>query len=167
LPIANNSPLRSGKGSCYEGGIRVPLIVSGPEVTKGATNGSSVISSDLFFTLLDAAGISNGSNHGDDGVSLSPILANPTATLERDTLPFHYPHYYRTTTPVTAIRKGDWKLLEYYEDGRVELYNLQRDLGETEDLSESRPEIARMLQKELRAWKAEVNASEPELNSQR
>lgn len=164
LPIANNQPLRSGKGSAYEGGIRVPFIARGPKVAKGTTSDSPIISCDLFFTLLDVAGIPNASKYATDGVSLSALLADPSTKLERDSLSFHYPHYYRTTTPVTAIRKGDWKLLEYYEDGRLELYNLARDLSETKDLSKTRPEIAQRIRAELHAWKSDVDASEPELN---
>ena len=95
------------------------------------------------------------------------MLRDPKAKLSRDALYFHYPHYYPTTTPVSAVRKGDWKLLEYFEDGRVELFNLKKDLGETKDLSTTEPKIAKALATELRAWRQEVGALLPEPNPAR
>ena len=75
-----------------------------------------------------------------------------------------YPHYYGTTTPVSAIREGDWKLLEYFEDGRLELYNLRSDLGEMENLAQSRPRLAKRLREKLDAWRKSVDAQLPEAN---
>jgi arylsulfatase A len=80
---------------------------------------------------------------------------------------FHYPHYYHTTTPVSAMRKGDWKLLEYYEDGRVELYNIKKDLGEATNLASAQPEIAEHLRAELHDWRKRVGALDPEANPDR
>jgi arylsulfatase A len=167
LQVANNSPLRSGKGSCYEGGVRVPLIVRGPGVAKGKTSAEPVYACDLYPTLLRAAGLGDKGKEGIDGVDFTPVLRNPKAKLARDALYFHYPHYYLTTTPVSAVRKGDWKLLEYFEDGRVELFNLKKDLGETTDLSSTQPEIAKRLAAELRSWRQEVGALVPEPNPAR
>jgi arylsulfatase A-like enzyme len=167
LQVANNSPLRSGKGSCYEGGVRVPLIVRGPGVVKGKTTAEPVYACDLYPTLLRAAGLADKAKEGIDGVDFTPVLRNPKAKLSREALYFHYPHYYLTTTPVSAVRKGDWKLLEYFEDGRVELFNLKKDLGEKTDLSSARPEIAKRLATELRAWRQEVGALVPEPNPAR
>lgn len=162
--VANNTPLRSGKGSTYEGGIRVPLIVRGPGVATDKQSDTPVISSDLFPTLLDAASISERPDGPTDGLSLASIFENPNETLDRDSLYFHYPHYYHTTTPVTALRKGDWKLLEYYEDNRIELYNLNEDLGETSNLAASRPDLAAQLQAELHEWRSQIGALHPEPN---
>jgi len=164
LQVANNTPLRSGKGSCYEGGVRVPLIVRGPDTAAGKECGTPVFSCDLFPTLLDAARVEANLAGPIDGLSLTPLLKNPTTTLGRDSLHFHYPHYYSTTSPVSAIRKGDWKLLEYYEDGRVELYNVKEDLGEATNQASDRPDLASQLHAELRDWRTRVGALEPESN---
>jgi len=167
LQVANNAPLRSGKGSCYEGGVRVPLIVRGPGVARGKTSVEPVYACDLYPTLLRATGLGDKAKEGVDGIDFTPVLRDPKAKLSRDALYFHYPHYYPTTTPVSAVRKGDWKLLEYFEDGRVELFNLKKDLGETKDLSTTEPKIAKALATELRAWRQEVGALLPEPNPAR
>ena len=167
LQVADNSPLRSGKGSCYEGGVRVPLIVRGPGMAKGRTSDETVYSCDLYPTLLQAAGLGGKAMEGVDGVDFTPVLRNPKAKLSREALYFHYPHYYLTTTPVGAVRKGDWKLLEYFEDGRIELFNLKNDLGETKDLSSAQPKVAKALATELRSWRQEVGALLPEPNPAR
>ena len=99
-----------------------------------------------------------------DGVSLTPVLRNPASTHPRKDLYWHYPHYYFTTTPVSAIRHGDWKLLEYYEDGRQELYNLKNDIGESTDLSKENPTMLHELHERLDDWRKEVNAQLPEKN---
>ncbi len=167
LPVADNSPLRSGKGSCYEGGLRVPLIVRGPGVAQGALSAEPVYACDLYPTLLRAAGLADRAGAGRDGVDLTPVLRKPDTQLGREALYFHYPHYYSTTTPVSAIRKGDWKLLEYFEDGRVELFNLKDDPGEKRNRSPDQPDLARHLAAELRAWRGKVAAQEPEPNPDR
>ncbi len=166
-PVTNNSPLRSGKGSLYEGGIRVPLMVRWPYVTKaGEVCHEPVTSCDLYPTLLDMLSLKGDEKHNQamDGVSLKPVLRDSNATLLREALHWHYPHYYPTTTPVSAIRKGDWKLLEYYENGQIELYNLKDDIGESTDLSEKRPQKASELKKALDDWKKRVDAKLPTEN---
>ena len=139
--VTNNTPLRSGKGSLYEGGVRVPLIVRWPGVTlvRRVTCTEPVMCTDYSKPLTEAAGVdtSTTGDSGRDGVSLMPLLKNPSAKLDRDALFFHYPHYYATTTPVSAIRQGDWKLLEYFEDHHLELYNLKDDLGELTELEDA------------------------------
>jgi arylsulfatase A-like enzyme len=97
-------------------------------------------------------------------VNLAPLLRNPAAKLTREALYFHYPHYYATTTPVSSVRVGDWKLMEYYEDGRLELYNLAEDPGEAHDLAKARPADASNLQKRLHLWLDEVGAQLPTRN---
>lgn len=156
--VTNNAPLRSGKGSAYEGGVRVPLIVKGPGVAAGKTCDFPVISSDLFATVQEMVGAS-GPLH--DGLSLMPLLRDPGARLAREEMFFHYPHYYATTTPVSAIRSGHWKLLHYYEDGKDELFRLDQDLGETRDLAAVEPEMRARLSARLMGWLKEVGANFP------
>ena len=164
LPVANNSPLRSGKGSVYEGGIRVPLMLRGPGIAKGVSQ-ELVYSCDLFPTFLDSFGTFDLLDDSPrDGMSFAPILKDPEERLDREALYFHYPHYYPTTSPVSAVRSGDWKLLRYYEDSRVELYNLAEDPSETRDLAKERPMDASRLLANLEDWLDEVEALEPELN---
>jgi len=101
---------------------------------------------------------------GVDGLSLFPLLRNPAARLDRDSLYFHYPHYYPTTTPVSAMREGDWKLLEYFEDQRVELYHLRDDPGEQTDLSSREPAQTVRLRRRLAEWRRAVDAQLPTVN---
>jgi arylsulfatase A len=163
LPVANNTPLRSGKGSCYEGGLRVPMIFRGPGVSRG-TCSTPVISCDLFPTFLEAAQVDFPPTDALDGRSLMPLLKDPSSELGRRSLFFHYPHYYPTTSPVSAMRQGHWKLLEYYEDRRIELYDLSRDLGEQSNQASERPALARQLKEELQHWRTQVAALEPTSN---
>ncbi len=158
-PVNNNAPLRSGKGSLYEGGIRVPLLVRMPGLTpRGVTCSEPVICMDLFRTLAEVAG--GAGAPGEDGVSLVPLLRDPASHLGREELHFHYPHYYATTTPVGAIRSGDWKLMQFFE-GHLELYNLRDDPGERQDLAASQPERVRQLRTRLESWRREVGAQLP------
>ncbi len=166
-PVTNNSPLRSGKGSLYEGGLRVPLIASGAGVSgKGTVVSAPVVSTDVYRTCLDAAGLggSEGYRAAVDSMSLAPLLAGRSAELPRGQMCFHYPHYYATTTPASAIRMGHWKLIEYFEGPRLELYDLASDPGETRDLAAVRPEMARDLAQTLKAWREEVGARLPAAN---
>ncbi|MCX6623607.1 MAG: sulfatase [Acidobacteria bacterium] len=153
--VTDNSPLRSGKGSLYEGGIRVPLIVRWPGVTAaGAVCREPVVSMDLYSTLLDAAGMKGSAEYGKgvDGLSLTSLLRQPKGTLGREALYFHYPHYYATTSPVSAIRAGDWKLLEY------------DDLSEKKDLATALPGRASELGARLAAWRQSMGAQMPAKN---
>ncbi|WP_395749872.1 sulfatase [Prosthecobacter sp.] len=160
-PVTNNAPLRSGKGSLYEGGIRIPLIIRWPGVTKAGICDEPVITMDLFNTLLSAAGLSA---HETDGLDLGPLLKQPDSKLKRDALFFHYPHYYHTTTPVSAVRSREWKLLEFFEDDRLELYNLADDAGEKRDLARAMPEKAKALREQLHTWRSSVDAALPAPN---
>jgi arylsulfatase A-like enzyme len=164
IPVTNNAPLRSGKGSLYEGGIRVPLLVRWPGVTpSGGVCSEPVILTDLFPTCIRAAGLPPVARVT-DGMDLAPLLKDPTARLDRDGLFFHYPHYYHTTTPVSSIRARDWKLLEYLEDNRVELYKLSADLGEQQDLAARMPDRTAELRQRLHAWRKAVDAAMPRPN---
>jgi arylsulfatase A-like enzyme len=167
IPITTNSPLRSGKGTLYEGGLRVPLIVRWPrEVPAGITCNTPVVLTDLFPTLAAAAGLTLPANVPVDGLDLSPLLHDPKATLAREEFYFHYPHYYHAppSTPVSAVRVGNWKLLEYYEDQHVELYDLSADAGEEHDLASVQPDRVADLRERLTRWKLEVEAKLPVSN---
>jgi arylsulfatase A-like enzyme len=165
--VTRNTPLRSGKGSLYEGGIRVPLVVRWPgTTTPGTVCAQPVVSTDFYPTLLEATGLTGDARHNSriEGLSLVPLFKDPNAALKRDALYFHYPHYYSTTTPVSAIRAGDWKLLEYYEDKHIELYNLKNDIGETRNLVNEMPDKANDLRRRLHAWLERVDAQMPTPN---
>jgi arylsulfatase A-like enzyme len=168
--VTNNYPLRSGKGSLYEGGIRVPLLVRWPGVTRAASaSNEPVCSIDFYPTILDMTGLAGDSkrNAGMDGVSLAPLLRDPRAALKREELFFHYPHYYETTTPVSAVLARDWKLLEYLEDGRLELYNLKDDPAESKDLASELPDRMKQLKARLDEWRKSVDAQMPSPNRAR
>ena len=162
-PCTNNFPLRSGKGSLYEGGIRVPLLVRCPGAKAGERT-LPVTTCDLFFSLLAAAGLSPEADLPRDGIDLSGVVRDAQTTVSRETLYWHYPHYYETTTPVSAVRAGDWKLLEYFEDGRRELFQLRDDPTEMQDLAATMPEKVAELSKQLLAWRSEVDAKLPRPN---
>lgn len=165
VPVTNNAPLRSGKGSCYEGGIRVPMIVRWPQVTTPASViAEPVVMMDWFPTLMRAAGIPVPSEIPLDGVDLLDRLAGKVSALPHRELFFHYPHYYDTTTPVSAIRSADWKLLEYLEDDRVELYHLAQDVGETANVAKENPILVNGLRRQLHTWRASINAAMPRPN---
>lgn len=156
-----NLPLRAGKGWLYEGGIREPMIVRWPgRVAAGSASDTPVSSVDFFPTLLQAAEIAPPAREPLDGVSLVPVLRG--GTLQRDALFWHYPHYSNQGgRPGGAIRSGDWKLIEFYEDGRVELYNLAQDPGERRDLAAAMPELAAGLRHRLHQWRRSVDAQMP------
>lgn len=164
--VTDNSPLRSGKGSLYEGGIRVPLLVRLPGLAApGATCAEPVLCTDFFSTIMECCGVSATGQTAPqgplDGVSLVPLLRRPDSTLNRAALFFHYPHYYATTTPVSAVRAGDWKLLEFFEDRHCELYNLRADPGEGRNLAAEQVERVNQLRARLHAWWGEVAAQLP------
>lgn len=160
--VTSNHPLRSGKGSVYEGGVRVPTIIRRPGVTApGGVSDEPVSSVDFFDTLIELAGVDKPAKLRTDGISLVPLLRDPSATLDRSALFFHYPHYYLTTTPVSSVRVGDWKLLEFYEDSRLELFNLASDPSEEENVAKQQPERAQAMRERLREWLTQVDAQLP------
>lgn len=168
--ITDNAPLRSGKGSLYEGGTREPFIIRWPGVTKaGSSSGIPTIHVDIYPTLLEIAGGSNPQQVL-DGESLVKIFRDPQSKLKRDAIFQHFPGYLGAsentwrTTPVSLIQSGDWKLMEFLEDGKLELYNLADDIGETKNLAQSNPEKAKELYGRLIAWRKEVNAPMPTKN---
>lgn len=166
--ITDNAPLRSGKGSLYEGGVRDPFIVRWPGVTKpGSTSDTPAIHVDVYPTLLEIAGAKPPANQPLDGESLAPLLRDPSAALKREAIFQHFPGYLGSgpglwrTTPVGTITRGDWKLMEFFEDGRLELYQLREDPGETRNLAAELPDKARELHAQLVAWRKEVKAPMP------
>jgi arylsulfatase A-like enzyme len=168
--ITDNAPLRSGKGSLYEGGTRVPFVVRWPAVTKpGSTCDVPTIHVDVYPTLLEL-GAASPPPQVLDGASLVPLFRDPAAKLQRDAIFQHFPGYlgagadFWRTTPVSLIQSGDWKLLEFLEDGRLELYNLRDDVGETKNLVTELPDKTKELHARLVAWRASVNAPMPTQN---
>lgn len=162
----NNAPFRSGKGTLYEGGIRVPLMVRWPgRTTAGSVCTELVTSQDFFPTLADGLiGSTSESLPKHDGLSLLPLLEDPASKPGRRTLYWHYPHYYARMTPGSAVRHGDWKLIHSYEDDRVELFNLVNDPGETTDLSATKPDRVRQLRTMLDEWRQSTGANAPTVN---
>jgi len=163
-----NAPLRDGKGSAYEGGVRVPAIVYWPGVTRpGSVSDEPIITVDYYPTMLDILGIEGDPEHNAkvDGVSLTPLLRDPSATLARTELYWHYPHYHSMgATPYSAIRDGDLRLVEFYEDGRTELYDLSNDIGEAHDLAASMPDKVQELKAKLNTWREKIDAQAPRAN---
>lgn len=161
--VTDNTPLRAGKGSTYEGGTRVPTIAVWPgKIKANAISEVPVIGTDLFPTFTEVAGISNKDIGQIDGMSLLPILTNKKGKLTRDAIYWHYPHYHSEgATPYSAIRQGDWKLIHFYETGKKELYNLKKDQGEQTELQEKEPRLTAQLFTKLEAWRQQVGAQPP------
>lgn len=159
----SNLPLRGGKGWLYEGGIREPMIILAPGLTKaGSTCDTPVISTDFYPTLLEIAGQSLPPQQQVDGMSLVPLLKSKP--LDRGPIFWHYPHYgNQGGAPGGAVRDGDWKLIEWYEGG-IELYNLANDLEEKHDLASQNPEKVKELQAKISAWRKDVGAIMPTPN---
>jgi arylsulfatase A-like enzyme len=155
----SNLPFRAGKGWMYEGGIRVPFIIRMPGAAKPAsTNDTPVMSTDVFATALEFAGGRLPSGAKVDGMSLVPLLRGGAAPA-RDALYWHFPHYgNQGGFPSGGIRVGDWKLIENYEDGSVELYNLREDIGEKNDRAAAQAERVKAMRARLHAWYRETGA---------
>ncbi len=160
-PVTDNAPWRAGKGHLYEGGIREPLLVRLPGVVKAGSVISTPVSSvDFLPTFCELAG---QRADGMDGVSLLPLLKG--GKLKDRPLFWHYPHYSNQGgDPGSAIREGDWKLIEFYDRPRRELYNLRKDPSETVNLVERESGVARKLSAKLQAWLRETGAIIPSKN---
>jgi arylsulfatase A-like enzyme len=166
----DNAPLRGGKGMLYEGGVRVPYIFRWPGTIKpAATSDTPIIGVDLYPTFLDLAKAKPPESQPLDGVSLLSHLSG--TALDRDAIYWHFPGYLGApgvdrwrTKPVGAIRSGDYKLLEFFEDGKLELYNLKNDLSQKENLAEKEPAVAKSLHAKLAAWRESVGARMPTKN---
>lgn len=160
--VSSNAPLRDEKGSLYEGGIRVPLIVRYPRIVKsGSECDTPVTSVDFYPTLLDITDTS-APNQVLDGKSLLPLLQQ-TGPQNREAIYWHYPHYHHSV-PAGAIRKGNYKLIEFYDDNHLELYNLKDDIGESKNIAASQPALTKQLHLDLKNWRKSVNAAMPTPN---
>ena len=167
--VTSHVPLRGNKGNFYEGGIRVPLIVKWPgAVRPGSVCRAPVISNDFYPTLLEIVGLPPRPEQHMDGVSLVPLLQQ-TGEIEPRPLFWHFPNYIGAghpdpARPLSVVRRGDYKLMEFLEDGHVELYNLREDLGEEHDLAAAMPERAAELRQLLAAWRAAAGVQMPRPN---
>ncbi len=158
----SNLPLRAGKGYQFEGGIREPYFIKVPGLTQGGKKCETPVSgTDFYPTILELAGLQQRPEDHSDGLSLVPLLKGKQ--LPERALIWHYPHYgNQGGEPSSIIRKGDWKLIHYYEDDRNELYNLRTDISETNDISGSNRELVGSLHKELFDYLRKVGARFPE-----
>lgn len=168
--FTDNAPLRGGKGTLYEGGLRVPFIVRWPGVVKpGTTSESPVAHVDIYPTFVDIAGAKPRAGYLLDGLSFVPTLRNPTVKPARDGIYWHFPGYLESyvhpsgfrTTPAGGFHAGDFKLLEFFETGQVELYNLKEDIGETNNLAAKLADKTTALRAQLAAWRTQVGAKIP------
>jgi arylsulfatase A-like enzyme len=162
----SNAPLRANKGAYYEGGIRVPLIIKWPGVTRPAhVISEPVTSSDLYPTCLAAAGQPPRPNQHRDGLNLKPLLEGADS-LDREAIFWHFPHYnqHPSAVPSSVIRKRAWKLIETFDPEGIELYNLEDDLSETTNLAGKQPELVAKLHGQLDAWRRDVGAQMMEPN---
>jgi len=161
----SNLPLRAGKGWLYEGGIREPMMIKWPGVTKGGSVcNEPVISTDFYPTMLEMAGLEQMGEQHVDGVSLGPLLRGGES-LGREAIYWHYPHYgNQGGFPGGAVRRGDYKLIANYTDDSIELYNLKDDIGEKNDLAEKMPKKAAKLKAMLEKWRKDVDAKMPTPN---
>jgi arylsulfatase A-like enzyme len=161
----SNLPLRAGKGWLYEGGIREPLLIRWPKGVKpGTVIDTPVSGPDYYPTMLELAGLPARPQQHRDGVSLVSLLRTGKLGVNR-ALYWHYPHYgNQGGAPGAAIREGDWKLIEWFEGNRVELFNVTRDEGEQRNLATQEPERVKTLLASLHAWQKEAGAVFPTPN---
>ncbi len=160
-----NLPLATGKGWMYDGGVREPLLVRWPAMVRaGSTCSVPVTSTDFYPTLLEAAALPARPEQHVDGASILPLLKGQPS-IDREAIYWHYPHYSNQGgTPSCAMRAGDWKLIEFFEDGKLELYNLRNDIGEEHDLASQQPDRVRAMHAKLVAWRESVEAKIPQPN---
>ncbi len=163
----NNAPLRANKGTNFEGGIRVPMIIRWPGVTdQGLVVNTPVISNDVYPTVLEVLGYPLRPHQHQDGLSLGALLKG--GGIADRNLFWHYPHYNRHphAAPTGVIRSGKWKLIRFFETGRDALYDLEADIGEADDLAAKRPKVVNDLARKLEAWQVQVRADLMQANPQ-
>jgi arylsulfatase A-like enzyme len=170
--VTDNAPLKGGKGTLYEGGVRIPYIFYWKgKIAAGMKNATPINSVDLYPTLLEIAGAERPRGYSLDGLSYASLLTGDKKKLDRDAIFWHFPGYLGAagdqwrTTPGASVRSGDWKLIEYFEDGRQELYNLQNDIGEKHNLAKENPKKVKELHARLAAWQQSVGAKMPTKNT--
>ena len=164
--VTSNDPLRGEKGTLYEGGVRIPAIARWPgTIPAGRESGTPAITHDIYPTLVELGRATLPTTQPQDGVSLAAHLRNPAAALPRDTLYWHLPHYHHST-PASSLRRGDWKLIEFFEGNVLELYDLAADPAEKNNLATREPARARELCDALAAWRTRVGARLPTPNPQ-
>ncbi|MDP8243236.1 MAG: sulfatase [Candidatus Hinthialibacter antarcticus] len=160
--VSTNAPLRDEKGTLYEGGIRVPLIVRWPGAVKPGSECNEPVSSvDFYPTFLDVEKRVVDKQSDLDGVSLMPWLKGEKK--KRGPIFWHYPIYHHSS-PASAVRDGKYKLIEFFEDGHLELYDLKNDMGESKNLANEKPEITKQLHQKLIRWRESIHAQMPENN---
>jgi arylsulfatase A-like enzyme len=173
-PGTDSAPLRGQKGQLYEGGIRVPLIVRWPgKAAPGSRSAEPTINVDFYPTFCEMTGTKPPADQPLDGASLVPLLTGKRKALKREAIFWHFPAYTKRwpdnttlagpfiTRPVGAMRQGDWKLLEFFEDNHLELYNLREDPGESKNLAATMPDKAKALHDRMKRWRKELNAPVP------
>ncbi len=164
--VTSNAPLRAGKSTLYEGGIREPLIICWPRVVKsGSICNTPVSNIDFYPTFLQITGCKADQHQQIDGISILPLLRNPKAKLNRNTFYWHYPlkkPHFLGGRSSGAIRDGSFKLIEFFDKGTVELYNLKDDIAEQHNLAEKLPKKAAELQKRLKSWQRDIGAKIPD-----
>lgn len=163
-PVTSNAPLNEGKGWMYEGGNRVPLIIKWPNKIQPGHSDYIITSPDFYPTILEMAGLPLNPNQHIDGRSFWHVLKG-AQNLKREPVFWHFPHYSNLgSTPAAAIRVDDFKLIEFFEDHHIELYNLKEDLGEKHNIADEMPEIAKNLHKQLHRWQKTIEAKFPTPN---
>jgi arylsulfatase A len=163
--VTSMAPLKGEKGSLHEGGVRVPLIIKYPPLTRANTVcAEPTISYDFYPTFAKLANVPLPANQPIDGLSLVPLLKTPNTQLPRNSLHWHYPHYHHDR-PASSIRERDWKLIEYLDGtGDLELYKLSDDVGESLNLKDTFPSRAADLKKKLSQWRVSISARMPITN---
>ena len=169
-PVTSNAPLREGKASLYEGGVRIPWIVRWPShLQSGRVCKEPVNQVDLYPTFLEIVGLEPPAREELDGLGLRTLFENPDRSLGPRTFYWHWPHYRRTragpeAAPSSAVRCGDWKLIEFFEDGRMELYNVAEDIRESQDRAATDLQKRAELYAMLGEWREKVGAQLPKRN---
>jgi arylsulfatase A-like enzyme len=169
--VTDNAPFKGGKGMLYEGGVRVPYIFRWKsKIEPGQTNETPILGVDLYPSLVELANAKAPADYPLDGKSYTPLLLGKQKTLDRDAIYWHFPGYLGAgpgewrTTPAGTVRAGDWKLVEFFEEGKQELYNLKDDVGEAHNLAAENPAKVKELHEKIVAWREKVGAKMPAKN---